>query len=63
MFHREPIDKGIYKVRSIAALEWEENGGILVGNDYTNFLAVPDWMKSFKDKEWDKFKKPHIAKK
>jgi hypothetical protein len=63
LIHREQIDNGIYKVRSIANLEWDEDGGILLGNDYTNFILVPDWMKSAKEKEWEKPRRPAGIKK
>ena len=26
----------------------------MVGNDYTNFLEVSNWMKSFDSKDWEK---------
>lgn len=61
--HRENVERGIYKVRSIASVEWEEDKGVLIGNDYTNFIHVPDWMKSAKSTEWEKLNKPTVAKK
>lgn len=56
LVHREQIEKGVYKVRSIANITWEGDRAVLSGNDYTNFLLVPQWMKSYKEKEWEKEK-------
>lgn len=41
------VKPGIYKIRSIADFGWSGKKCILVGNDYTCFLEVPSWMKSF----------------
>lgn len=46
MNYREYVYDGTYKVRSIASIDWFEKEGILVGNDYTNFIRIPTWMKS-----------------
>jgi hypothetical protein len=63
LIHRDHIDNVIYKVRSIANIEWDEEGGILLGNDYTNFILMPDWMKSANEKEWEKPLRPAGIKK
>lgn len=62
LVHREHIEKGVYKVRSIANLVWEGEKAIMSGNDYTNFLLVPHWMKSHKEKEWEKEKPKKVRK-
>ena len=54
MNYREYVYDGVYKVRSIASVEWFDKEGVLVGNDYTNFIQVPDWMKSYSESEWEK---------
>lgn len=61
--HRESVERGVYKVRSIASVEWHEDKGILIGNDYTNFIHIPDWMRSAKGSEWEKLNKPTVPKK
>ena len=48
------INPGVYKVRSVADIKWEEKIGNLSGNDYTFFLEIPSWMQSYESKEWDK---------
>ena len=35
-------------------MSWNENQCNLVGNDFTNFLEISDWMKSYQSKEWEK---------
>jgi hypothetical protein len=35
-------------------LSWSDNKCNLVGNDFTNFLEISDWMKSYQSKEWQK---------
>lgn len=54
MLHTRPVRNGVYKVRSIANLSWTEKHCNLVGNDFTNFLEVGDWMKSSQPANWDK---------
>lgn len=44
----------MYKIRSVAAAKWEEKHCSLAGNDYTYFLEISSWMKSYDSKEWDK---------
>lgn len=55
--YREYVYDGIYKIRSIASVEWFDKQGVLVGNDYTNFIRIPDWMKSYSESEWEKIPK------
>jgi hypothetical protein len=45
-----PIEPGVYKVRSIAQAKWEEKFCSLAGNDYTTFIEIPSWMKSYDSK-------------
>lgn len=52
--YRDYIYDGVYKVRSVASVEWFDKEGVLVGNDYTNFIQIPDWMKSYNESEWEK---------
>lgn len=47
------INKGVYKVRSIADVKWEDRICNLAGNDYTFFLEISSWMLSYNHKEWD----------
>jgi hypothetical protein len=54
LLHSRPIRTGVYKVRSIANASWNEKQCTLVGNDFTNFLEISDWMKSFTPANWDK---------
>lgn len=57
------IEKGVYKIRSVAGASWE--GGVchLAGNDYTYFLGIPEWMLSHNFKEWDRLHAPSDANK
>ena len=48
------INPGVYKVRSVADIKWEDKIGNLSGNDYTFFLEIPSWMQSHEPKEWDR---------
>ena len=48
------IEAGVYKVRSVADVKWENKVGHLAGNDYTYFLEIASWMLSHNSKEWDK---------
>jgi hypothetical protein len=48
------IENGVYKVRSVADIKWEERICNLSGNDYTFFLEIPSWMQSHDPKEWDR---------
>ena len=54
LLHNRPVKNGVYKVRSIANLSLKEKSFNLVVNDFTNFLEVADWMKSFQPANWDK---------
>lgn len=45
---------GIYKVRSVADMHWNNKICHLVGNDYTFFMRISPWMKSYHEKEWEK---------
>ena len=64
------VENGVYKVRSIADVKWEDNVCQLTGNDYTFFLEISNWMASYDSKEWEllsptpetKQKKQHRAK-
>lgn len=44
----------MYKIRSVADAKWEDRVCTLTGNDYTYFLEISSWMKSFDPKEWDR---------
>ncbi len=44
------VAPGVYKVRSIADLSWNNKKCTLIGNDYTCFLEIPTWMKSHEAK-------------
>ena len=48
------IDNGVFKVRSVADVKWEDKVCNLTGNDYTFFLEIPPWMLSHEHKEWDR---------
>jgi hypothetical protein len=48
------IEPGVYKIRSVADVRWEDKVGHLTGNDYTYFLEISNWMKSYDSKEWDR---------
>lgn len=48
------IEPGVYKIRSVAETKWDEKLCSLTGNDYTYFLEIQPWMRSFDSKEWDK---------
>jgi hypothetical protein len=48
------IEPGVYKIRSVADSKWEDKLCSLTGNDYTYFLEISSWMKSFDPKEWDR---------
>lgn len=52
------VHPGVYKVRSIADFSWSGKKCILIGNDYTNFLEISNWMKSHEPKEWEKLVPP-----
>jgi hypothetical protein len=54
LLHSRPVKNGVFKVRSIAASSWNEKQCNLSGNDFTNFLEVADWMKSYAPANWDK---------
>jgi hypothetical protein len=54
LLHTRPVKLGVYKVRSIANSSWTEKNCNLIGNDFTNFLEVADWMKSYQPANWDK---------
>jgi hypothetical protein len=54
LLHTRYVKNGVYKVRSIANLSWTEKQCNLMGNDFTNFLEVADWMKSYQPASWDK---------
>lgn len=54
LLHSRPIRNGVYKVRSIANSSWNEKQCTLIGNDFTNFLEIADWMKSYQPVNWDK---------
>jgi hypothetical protein len=54
MLHSRNIKAGVYKVRSVANASWNEKTCTLTGNDFTNFLEVADWMKSYNSKDWEK---------
>lgn len=54
MNYCEEINPGVYKVRSIADLFWNGNKYILIGNDYTCFLSIANWMKSYDSKDWER---------
>jgi hypothetical protein len=53
MNYCEELNPGVYKVRSIADLSWNGNKYILIGNDYTCFLSIANWMKSYDSKDWE----------
>jgi hypothetical protein len=38
----------------VADAKWEERVCSLSGNDYTFFLEISPWMKSYDAKEWDR---------
>ena len=42
----DEVTAGVYKIRSIADLSWINKKCHLIGNDYTCFLEIPNWMKS-----------------
>ena len=44
------IDPGVYKIRSVADVQWQNKIGNLSGNDYTFFLEVSPWMLSYNPK-------------
>lgn len=48
------VEPGVYKVRSVAEAKWEQKFCSLSGNDYTFFLEIANWMKSYDAKEWDR---------
>ncbi len=48
------IEPGVYKIRSVADAKWDDRTCTLTGNDYTYFLEISSWMKSFDPKEWDR---------
>lgn len=48
------IEPGVYKIRSVADAKWEDKLCSLTGNDYTYFLEIQPWMKSYDAKEWDR---------
>jgi hypothetical protein len=54
LLHSRSVKPGVYKVRSIAESSWNEKQCTLRGNDYTNFIEVPEWMKSFQPSQWEK---------
>jgi hypothetical protein len=54
LLHSRPIKNGVYKVRSIANISWNEKNCNLTGNDYTNFIEVANWMKSYQPAQWEK---------
>ena len=63
MNYRDYVCDGIYKIRSVAKVEWFEKQGVLVGNDYTCFIRIPDWMKSYNSADWgDKLLKGVVHK-
>jgi len=56
MNYNKYIEPGVYKVRSIANIRWEDSRlATLTGNDYTYFLEISSWMRSYDSKEWEKF--------
>jgi hypothetical protein len=61
--YREYVYDGVYKIRSIANIDWFEKEGILLGNDYTNFIQIPEWMKSYNESEWEKVVVPKNSNK
>lgn len=48
------IEPGVYKVRSVADVKWEDRICNLSGNDYTFFLEISSWMLSHNPKEWER---------
>jgi len=55
MKYNHNVQAGVYKIRSVAQVRWEDNKlASLIGNDYTYFLEIPNWMKSHESKEWDR---------
>ena len=48
------VDKGVYKLRSVADVKWEDKICYLTGNDYTFFLEICSWMLSHDPKEWER---------
>jgi hypothetical protein len=54
LLHTRQVKNGVYKVRSIANLSWTEKQCNLIGNDFTNFLEVADWMKSYQPASWER---------
>lgn len=48
------IENGVYKLRSVADLKWEDKVCQLTGNDYTFFLEISNWMLSYDSKEWER---------
>lgn len=54
IIYNSEVANGVYKVRSIADLSWQDGKCVLIGNDYTCFLEIPAWMKSHEPKEWEK---------
>ena len=54
LLHSRPVKAGVYKVRSIANFSWNEKQCSLTGNDFTYFLEVSEWMKSYQPTQWDK---------
>lgn len=50
--------EGVYKIRSIGRYEWIGDTCLLVGNDYTNFIQIPDWMTSYKEFTWEEIPRP-----
>ncbi len=54
LLHTRPVKNGVYKLRSIADAFWTEKQCNLVGNDFTSFLEVADWMKSYQATNWEK---------
>lgn len=56
LLHSRSVKIGVYKVRSIANATWNEKQCNLVGNDFTNFLEIADWMKSYQPANWEKLK-------
>lgn len=54
LLHTRPVKNGVYKVRSIANSSWTEKQCNLIGNDFTNFLEIADWMKSYQPANWER---------
>jgi hypothetical protein len=54
MNHNRNITSGVYKIRSIADYASVNGKCVLRGNDYTNFIEISEWMKSYQSKEWEK---------